>query len=96
MHLPQPNRKKKKTFHSSEPDTDIQISRVADLDVSEQNFVWLYLALTSEWLLSGVESAKSAVSRLAYTNTWLSGQAQRSVLLLVLNCLVFTDNFYVF
>ena len=94
MHLPQPNRKK--TFHSSEPDTDIQISRVADLDVSEQNFVWLYLALTSEWLLSGVESAKSAVSRLAYINTWLSGQAQRSVLLLVLNCLVFTDNFYVF
>ena len=91
MHLPQPNRKK--TFHSSEPDTDIQISRVADLDVSEQNFVWLYLA---EWLLSGVESAKSAVSRLAYTDTWLSGQAQRSVLLLVLNCLVFTDNFYVF
>ena len=62
MHLPQPNRKK--TFHSSEPDTDIQISRVADLDVSEQNFVWLYLA---GWLLSGVESAKSAVSRLAYT-----------------------------
>ena len=91
MHLPQPNRKK--TFHSSEPDTDIQISRVADLDVSEQNFVWLYLA---GWLLSGVEYAKSAVSRLAYTNTWLSGQAQRSVLLLVLNCLVFTDNFYVF
>ena len=91
MHLPQPNRKK--TFHSSEPDTDIQISRVADLDVSEQNFVWLYLA---GWLLSGVESAKSAVSRLAYTNTWLSGQAQRSVLSLVLNCLVFTDNFYVF
>ena len=91
MHLPQPNRKK--TFHSSEPDTDIQISRVADLDVSEQNFVWLYLA---GWLLSRVESAKSAVSRLAYTNTWLSGQAQRSVLLLVLNCLVFTDNFYVF
>ena len=52
MHLPQPNRKKNKTFHSSEPDTDIQISRVADLDVSEQNFVWLYLAVTSEWLLS--------------------------------------------
>ena len=94
MHLPQPNRKKK--FHSSEPDTDIQISRVSGLDVSEQNFVRLYLTLTSEWLLSGVESAKSAVSRLAYTNTWLSGQAQRSVLLLVLNCLVFTDNFYVF
>ena len=94
MHLPQPNRKKK--FHISEPDTDIQISRVAGLDVSEQNFVRLYLALTSEWLLSGVKSAKSAVSRLAYTNTWLSGQARRSVLFLVLNCLVFTDNFYVF
>ena len=72
MHLPQPNRKKK--FHSSEPDTDIQISRVASLDVSEQNFVRLYLTLTSEWLLSGVESAKSAVSRLAYTNTWLSAK----------------------
>lgn len=77
MHLPQPNRKK--TFHSSEPDTDIQISRVADLDVSEQNFVWLYLA---GWLLSGVESAKSAVSRLAYTNIGVHHG--------------FTDNFYVF